>query len=180
MEILLMVAVFIGLMYVMMVMPQRKKMEQQRKMLSALEPGSRVMLNTGMFGTIRATGESQMVVELAPGVEVTVLKQAVMRAALPDEEEFEYSDGDESTTADEFVADGSIADSWQANPSTLSDTDLNVDEPVDFAQPPADSSALSPSAPVDFADQPSTSPVDFAPPSPDLDRPDTETDTPSR
>ena len=78
MEMLLLMVVFIGLMYVLMVLPQKKKMDAQRKMLSALQPGARVMLNTGMFGTLRATGEQQMVVELAPGVEVTVLKQAVV------------------------------------------------------------------------------------------------------
>ena len=67
MEMLLLMVVFIGLMYVLMVLPQKKKMNAQRKMLSALEPGSRVMLNSGMFGTLRANGEQQMVVELAPG-----------------------------------------------------------------------------------------------------------------
>lgn len=111
MEILLLMAVFIGLMYVMMILPQRKRMEKQKKMLNELVPGTRVLLNTGIFGTIRATGDQQMVVELAPGVEVTILKQAVVRAANPDEEEFEYSDG--SATAapnDEFFADGAVAD----------------------------------------------------------------------
>lgn len=106
MEMLLLMVVFIGLMYVLMVLPQKKKMDAQRKMLSALQPGARVMLNTGMFGTLRATGEQQMVVELAPGVEVTVLKQAVVRAVTAQEEEFEYSDGDQTIEpADEFSAD---------------------------------------------------------------------------
>ena len=106
MEMLLLMVVFIGLMYVLMVLPQKKKMNAQRKMLSALEPGSRVMLNSGMFGTLRANGEQQMVVELAPGVEVTVLKQAVVRAVTAQEEEFEYSDGEPAVEpADEFKAD---------------------------------------------------------------------------
>ena len=92
MEILLIMAVFIGLMYFMMVVPQKKRAEQQRKMLDSLEPGSRVLLNSGIFGTIRARGEQQLVIELAPGVEVTVLKQTVVRTANPDEEEFEYAE----------------------------------------------------------------------------------------
>jgi preprotein translocase subunit YajC len=92
MEILLIMAVFIGLMYFMMVVPQKKRAEQQRKMLDSLEPGSRVLLNSGIFGTIRARGEQQLVIELAPGVEVTVLKQTVVRPATPDEEEIEYAD----------------------------------------------------------------------------------------
>lgn len=108
MEMLLIMVVFIGLMYVLMVLPQKRKMDAQRKLIEALEPGARVMLNTGMFGTVRATGNQQMVVELAPGVEVTVLKQAVMRTATAAEEEFEYSDGsDELEVAvnDAFASD---------------------------------------------------------------------------
>ncbi len=105
MEILLIMAVFIGLMYFMTVRPQKKRMEEQRKMLEALQPGSRVLLNSGIFGTIRATADQQMVVELAPGVEVTVLRQAVMRAAKPDEEEFEFTDDQAAVAADSFRAD---------------------------------------------------------------------------
>ncbi len=118
MEMLLIMVVFIGLMYVMMVLPQRKKMEAQKKLLASLEPGTRVMLNTGMFGTIRATGQAQMVVELAPGVEVTVLKQAVVRQLLPDEEEFDYTDGDQ-TPADAFVSESAATvvpeQQWQVD-----------------------------------------------------------------
>ena len=106
MEILLIMAVFIGLMYFMMVVPQKKRAEQQRKMLDSLEPGSRVLLNSGIFGTIRARGEQQLVIELAPGVEVTVLKQTVVRTANPDEEEFEYAEDQiAAAPVDSFVAD---------------------------------------------------------------------------
>ncbi|WIY83877.1 preprotein translocase subunit YajC [Propionimicrobium sp. PCR01-08-3] len=115
MEILLILAVFIGLMYFMTIRPQKKRMDEQRKMLEALQPGARVLLNSGIFGTIRATGEQQMVVELAPGTEVTVLKQTVARVANPDEEEFEYSDTDTpEALTDTFSSDeepGAVAPS---------------------------------------------------------------------
>lgn len=136
MEMLLIMAVFIGLMYVLMILPQKRKMDAQKKLLNELEPGSRVMLNTGMFGTIRATGNQQMVVELAPGVEVTVLKQAVMRAVTAAEEEFEYDDG-EQTTADQFVSEDPTADGvdfapgpeWRNDPNTaeLADQGASVE-----------------------------------------------------
>lgn len=147
MEILLMVVVFVVLMYVLMVLPQKRRMDQQRKMLSALEPGTRVMLNTGMFGTIRASGETQMVIELAPGVEVTVLKQAVTRVASPDEEEFEYTDGDAAGTTDEFNAD--VEQDWQVSPTTFAGD-------AEQSLPSTDQ--------VSDADQPAIGPIDFAPP----------------
>ncbi|GAA2184354.1 hypothetical protein GCM10009785_31910 [Brooklawnia cerclae] len=121
MELLIIMVVFIGLMYVLMVLPQKRKADQQKKLLNEIQPGTRVMLNTGMFGTVRVTGDQQMVVELAPGVEVTVVKQAVLRTTTADEEEFEYSDPDAVTTGDQDadVEDASVADDdqlWQLNP----------------------------------------------------------------
>lgn len=154
MDILLIMVVFIGLMYVLMVLPQKRKMDQQKKLIAALEPGTRVMLNTGMFGTIRAVGAQQMVVELAPGAEVTVLSQAVLRAVRPDEEEFEYDEtsaaalasGAEGPVEDVFSTD----EAWGADniakdpsgPATLTATDvaeppLDFSQPADFSQPPA-------------------------------------------
>ncbi|MGI5952651.1 MAG: preprotein translocase subunit YajC [Brooklawnia sp.] len=164
MEVFLMLAVFIGLMYVLMVLPQRKKMEQQRKMIAALQPGSRVMLNTGLFGTIRATGDAQLVVELAPGVEVTVLKQAVARMALPDEEEFEYTDaGGQASTTDEFVAD-SLDNQWQVSPGA-----------AEFGDLMAPDSEVPATAHQDLAED--NNPVDFLPPAlPDSDNPDAESE----
>lgn len=106
MEILFIMAIFIGLMYFMTVRPQKKRMEEQRKMLDALQPGAKVVLNSGLFGTIRAIGDQQMVVELAPGVEVTALKQTVVRTAHADEEEFEFTDAQlEASPSDVFEAD---------------------------------------------------------------------------
>lgn len=141
METLLLMVVFIGLMYVLMVLPQKKKADAQKKMLGALQPGTRVLLNTGMFGTIRATGAQQMVVELAPGVEVTVLRQAVMRAATPTEEEFEYSDGAQAhgieAAQDTFVADS--AEHWQVDENTA---------PIEPAPQPAAGPEFEPAQPT--------------------------------
>ncbi len=92
MKMLLIMVAFVGLMYLLVWLPQKRRVDAQRKAIDAIGPGARVMLNTGMFGTVRAIGNQQMVIELAPGVEVTVLRQAIMRTLGADEEEFEYSD----------------------------------------------------------------------------------------
>lgn len=111
-SLLLIAVAAIVLMYVFTMLPQKKRMEQQKKLLDSLQPGVRVMLNTGMFGTLRAVGENQMVVELAPGVEVTVLKQAVIKAVEPDDEEFEYAEdasAGESEDTDELTDEASVS-----------------------------------------------------------------------
>ena len=54
---------------------QVKKQQEERVQLeSRLEVGTRVVLSSGLFVTITHIGDKQAVVELAPGVEVSVLK----------------------------------------------------------------------------------------------------------
>lgn len=89
--IILIVLMFV-LMYFMVMRPQKKQMDRQREMLNQMSEGTRIMLTSGLFGTVRATGESQAVIELAPGVDITVLKQAISKIVRPEDEEFEFAD----------------------------------------------------------------------------------------
>lgn len=92
MSTLLMLALMVAVFYFLLIRPAQKKQKAQQQMVSALEPGSRVMTTAGVFGTIVHLGERQAVIEIAPGVEMTVLKQAIMRAVGSAEDEFEYED----------------------------------------------------------------------------------------
>lgn len=91
--LIIMMVLLLGIMYFLMVRPQRKQMQEQERLLNELQPGARVLLANGMFATLREVGEKQMIVELAPGVEVAILRQIVRRPAHDDEEEFEFVDG---------------------------------------------------------------------------------------
>ncbi|MHA6511770.1 preprotein translocase subunit YajC [Tessaracoccus sp. Z1128] len=101
--ILMMIALF-AVMYFLMIRPQQKRAKQHQEMQSSLSVGSRVLLTSGMFGTIAYVGERQLIVELAPGVEVTVLKGNVARTVTADDEEFEFTDENvvEGETPDEL------------------------------------------------------------------------------
>lgn len=91
MELVLLAAAF-AFAYFMIIRPMRRQQSAQATMRSQLEPGSRVMLTSGLFGTIRHLGERQAIVELAPGLEVTVVKDAIAKVTAPDDEEFEFED----------------------------------------------------------------------------------------
>ena len=86
--IFMMIALF-AVMYFLMIRPQQKRAKQHQDMQSSLSVGSRVLLTSGMFGTVAHVGERQIIVELAPGVEVTVLKGNVARTVTADDEEVE-------------------------------------------------------------------------------------------
>ena len=101
MEMLLMLVVFVGAAYFLMIRPQQKRMREHQSQIDALLPGARVILNSGIFATISHIADTQAIVELAPGVEVTILKQAIARVAKNDEEEFEFTDEVEETAGGE-------------------------------------------------------------------------------
>jgi len=109
MEMLLMLVVFVGAAYFLMIRPQQKRMREHQSQIDALQPGDRVILNSGVFATLSHIADTQAIVELAPGVEVTILKQAIARVAKNDEEEFEFTDEVEETIEGEENVDGSDA-----------------------------------------------------------------------
>ena len=106
MEMLLMLVVFVGAAYFLMIRPQQKRMREHQSQIDALQPGDRVILNSGVFATLSHIADTQAIVELAPGVEVTILKQVIARVAKNDEEEFEFTDEVEETTEGEESVDG--------------------------------------------------------------------------
>ena len=100
------VAIFVimgAIMYFFMIRPARKQQRKQQDMMSALEVGSRVMLGSGIYATVRHLGEKQAVVEISPGVDLTILRAAIRTVVTPEEEEFEYSD-EISTSVEDQVA----------------------------------------------------------------------------
>ena len=109
MEMLLMLVIFVGAAYFLMIRPQQKRMREHQSQIDALQPGERVILTSGIFATLSHIADTQAIVELAPGVEVTILKQAIARVAKNDEEEFEFTDEVEETIEGEENVDGSDA-----------------------------------------------------------------------
>jgi len=106
MEMLLMLVIFVGAAYFLMIRPQQKRMREHQSQIDALQPGERVILTSGIFATLSHIADTQAIVELAPGVEVTILKQAIARVAKNDEEEFEFTDEVEETIEGEENVDG--------------------------------------------------------------------------
>ena len=96
-DLLLMLVLFAGAVYFLMIRPQQKRMREHQSQIDALQPGERVILTSGIFATLSHIADTQAIVELAPGVEVTILKQAIARVAKNDEEEFEFTDEAEET-----------------------------------------------------------------------------------
>ena len=99
---LILIALMVLAFYLLIMRPQRKRQQALAKLVSELTPGTRVMLGSGLFGTVVAVGEKQVVLEISPGAELTVLKQAVARVVTEEDEDVEVDDVEDLDSA-EFV-----------------------------------------------------------------------------
>ncbi|MEU0314650.1 preprotein translocase subunit YajC [Nocardioides sp. NPDC006273] len=102
--------VIIVLFYFLLIRPQQKRAKQARELQLNLQPGDRVMLTAGLFGTVTEVEESttNIKVEVADGVVVQVVRQAVAQKVVEaPAEEAEVETAPEQTSAD---ADNVIMD----------------------------------------------------------------------
>jgi preprotein translocase subunit YajC len=116
--ILLLVGV-VALAYFMLIRPQQKRAKEQRDLMAAIKPGDRVMTISGIVGTIRYLGEKQVILEISPGVEMTLVKAAI--SSQPVDDEFEYSDEADGSEPDDIVEDSTES-------LDVADTDADTDD----------------------------------------------------
>lgn len=76
--ILMMVALF-AVFYFFIIRPQQKRQKEIRKFQNSIETGTRVMLQTGIYGKVKSVDLTQgtIEVEIAKGVVVTVNRSMV-------------------------------------------------------------------------------------------------------
>jgi preprotein translocase subunit YajC len=100
---LIMIALMVVAFYLLILRPQKKRQQAIQQTLGSLAPGSRVLLGSGLFGTVVAIGERQAVLEISPGVELTVLKQAIVRT-VTDADEDDLDELEDDVADDEVLA----------------------------------------------------------------------------
>lgn len=69
--------VLLGLMWLLLVRPQKERVRRQREVVASLVVGDRVVTAGGIMGTIVDLTEREARVEVAPGTVLTVLRPAV-------------------------------------------------------------------------------------------------------
>ncbi|HET9896386.1 MAG TPA: preprotein translocase subunit YajC [Streptosporangiaceae bacterium] len=81
----LILAVLIGLFYVLIMRPQRNRQRKAMQTQSQVMPGQRIRTTSGMYGTVVSGDDRDVVVEIAPGVQVTMLRRAIMEVVSDDQ-----------------------------------------------------------------------------------------------
>jgi preprotein translocase subunit YajC len=93
--IILIVVVFVGL-YFLMIRPQRRRAQQASQQQKTVSPGATVRTTAGMYATVVEADDTDVVLEIAPGVNVRYMKRAIMEV---------ISAGDEVPESNEYAAD---------------------------------------------------------------------------
>lgn len=86
--------------WLLVLRPSRKRQQEAQRTQAALVPGTRIMLTSGLFGTVVSIEDASLQLELAPGTVVEVHRQAVARV-LTDEPAADETVVDRPTTDDE-------------------------------------------------------------------------------
>ena len=110
---ILIVLVFVGF-YFLMIRPQRRRQQQVARQQNTVQPGARVRTTAGMYATVVEVDGDDVVLEVAPDVEVRYLKRAIMEVIQPGDEPEAYEDDETAgyhEDAQDEEPDGTAEDS---------------------------------------------------------------------
>lgn len=94
-------AAMFGFMYFLLIRPQKKQMENRKRMMENLTPGDMVSTIGGIKGKIILVMEDYVVLEIADNVQVELLKSAVGQVITEDDDYEDEEDEDEDYEEDE-------------------------------------------------------------------------------
>ncbi len=114
--VILILVVVLGF-YMLMIRPQQRRRQQAAQQQNSVQPGARVRTTAGMYATVVDVDGDDVVLEVAPGVEVRYMKRAIMDVVSPGEEpeDTEETLADSAEDADDDETDETVPaedDDW--------------------------------------------------------------------
>jgi preprotein translocase subunit YajC len=104
-QLLLFIILAFGILWALVIRPQKKRQLQQKQMLNELHVGDEVLTAGGIYGTVSELDEEHVMVEIAPGTEVRVARRAIAGVTTEPEEEEEEEAEEEPAEAVEPDSD---------------------------------------------------------------------------
>lgn len=86
----------LGLLFFLM-RSQKRKLQAQQALQQQAEVGDEILTTSGIYGTIVETDDDEgtVVVEIAPGTQIKMVRAGISRRLVDDEEEYEEYEPDE-------------------------------------------------------------------------------------
>ena len=77
MEALIVLAVTLGLTWVLFILPQQRRIKEHKATVASLQVGDEVMTTAGLFGTVVALDDEIVTLEVAPGTSLRFARGAI-------------------------------------------------------------------------------------------------------
>jgi preprotein translocase subunit YajC len=101
-QFLIIIVLLLGVMWVLIIRPQKRRQLKQAQLLSTIAEGDEILTAGGMYGTVREVDEDELLVEIAPGTNVRFARRAIAGKVEPDEP-------DDPDATDEVSDEGEVA-----------------------------------------------------------------------
>jgi preprotein translocase subunit YajC len=114
-QFVIVMVLMLGVMYVLMIRPQRQRQAQQQSMVDGAGVGDDVLTTGGIYGTISQAEGDDIVVEIARGVTVHMTRRGIAAVLPPEEDEEGEEDAEEQdesgVTDEEEAVSAAVGDS---------------------------------------------------------------------
>ena len=128
MQFLIIMVLMLGVMYVLMIRPQRQRQAQQASMIDGASVGDDVLTTGGIYGTISEAEGDDIVVEIASGVTVHMTRRGIAAVLPPEEEEDDVVDGEvEDVDLDEEPDEAAVTEGEEAVRAVVGDVPAGDD-----------------------------------------------------
>ena len=108
MQFVIIMALMLGVMYVLMIRPQRQRQAQQQSMLDNAGVGDDILTSGGIYGTITQVEGDDVVVELAPNLTVHMTRRGIAAVLPPEEDEEDAEDEEYDADGEDAADDGPV------------------------------------------------------------------------
>lgn len=81
---LIFLALLIAIFYFMLIRPQKRRVEEHRNLVESIGVGDEVVTIGGIYATVVATGDEEIELQVAPGVNIRFVKSAIARRITED------------------------------------------------------------------------------------------------
>ena len=116
---LILILIVVVAFYLLMIRPQQRRRQQAQQKQNNVALGATVRTTAGMYATVVAVDGDDVILEVAPGVEVRYMKRAIMEVVSPGEmpEEDVAPADDYEEPADDYQEPAETADDAADEPS---------------------------------------------------------------
>jgi preprotein translocase subunit YajC len=73
----IMMALLFGVMYFMMIRPQKRRDAARKEMIANVKAGDRVLLTSGILGKVQSVNDTSLLIQIAEKTKIEVVKAAI-------------------------------------------------------------------------------------------------------